>query len=184
MILSSSPSVEALLGQAVAHYRAGRVAEAERLYRQVLSANPGMARAQAGLGLVLYMQGRAQEAIAAFRQAVASEPGNSDLLYKLGNMLLRDGETSSTRVAESFDCFVRHAALTFRPAPGEAAHRIKHDREQQAYLAQHFGLATWQYHLADGGRIASAAVNPANTEGATHDWHKTHPQIIVVDDLL
>jgi len=90
MILSSSPSVEVLLGQAAAHYRAGHLAEAERLYRQVLSANPGMARAQAGLGLVLYMQGRAQEAIAAFRQAVASEPGNSDLLYKLGNMLLSE----------------------------------------------------------------------------------------------
>jgi hypothetical protein len=93
---------------------------------------------------------------------------------------------SSRRVAESFACFARHAEVTFRPAtaPGEAAHRISHDREQQAYLAEHFGLTAWQYHLADGGRIASAAVNPANTEGATHDWHKTHPQIIVVDDLL
>ena len=186
MSLSSSPPVEALLGQAATQYRSGRPAEAEKLYRQVLRLNPGMARAQAGLGLVLYLQGRPQEAIAAFRQAVESEPRNSELLYKLGNMLLRDGETSNTRVAESFDCFARHAALTFRPqtAPGEAAHRISHDREQQAYLAEHFGLTTWQYHLADGSRIASAAVNPANTEGATHDWHKTHPQIIVVDDLL
>jgi hypothetical protein len=186
MSLSSSPSVEALLGQAVTQYRSGRPAEAEKLYRQALSLHPNMSQAQAGLGLMLYLQGRPQEAITAFRQAVESEPRNSELLYKLGNMLLRDGETSNTRVAESFDCFARHAALTFRPqtAPGEAAHRISHDREQQAYLAEHFGLTTWQYHLADGSRIASAAVNPANTEGATHDWHKTHPQIIVVDDLL
>ncbi len=177
---------DALLGQAVTQYRSGRPAEAEKLYRQVLSSHPEMVQAQAGLGLMLYLQGRPQEAIAAFRQAVATEPENVDLLYKLGNMLLRDGETSDARVGESFACFARHAALTFRPqtAPGEAAHRIKHDREQQAYLAEHFGLTAWQYHLADGSRIASAAVNPANTERATHDWHKTHPQIIVVDDLL
>ena len=186
MSLSQSSAVDALLGQAVVHYRAGRPAEAEKLYRQVLSLHPNMVQAQAGLATMLYLQGRPQEAIEAFRRAAAVEPQNADLLYKLGNMLLRDGEASATRVAESFACFAQHAALTFRPqtAPGEAAHRIKHDREQQAYLAEQFGLTGWKYHLADGSRIASAAVNPANTEGATHDWHKTHPQIIVVDDLL
>lgn len=186
MSLSQFSAPDALLNQAVAHYRAGRPAEAEKLYRQVLSSHPNMVQARAGLGTMLYLQGRPQEAVAAFRQAVAIEPGNSELLYKLGNMLLRDGEASDTRVAESFACFARHAEVTFRTvtAPGEAAHRINHDREQQAYLAEHFGLTTWRYHLADGSRIASAAVNPANSEGATHDWHKTHPQIIVVDDLL
>jgi len=51
MSLSSSPSVEALLGQAVTQYRSGRPAEAEKLYRQALSLNPGMA--SAGMGDVL-----------------------------------------------------------------------------------------------------------------------------------
>jgi hypothetical protein len=186
MSLSQSPAVDALLGQAATQYRSGRLAEAERLYRQVLALRPTMGQAQAGLGMMLYLQGRPQEGIAAFRQAVEMEPENADLLYKLGNMLLRDGSASGTRIAESFGCFARHARLTFKPqtAPGELAHRIKHDREQQDYLAGQFGLTTWQYHLADGGRIASAAVNPDNTRPATEDWHKTHPQIIVVDDLL
>jgi Tetratricopeptide repeat len=178
--------VDALLGQAVTQYRSGRPAEAEKLYRQVLSLQPNSTQARAGLGIMLYLRGRPQEAIAAFRQAVELEPENSDLLYKLGNMLLRDGETSDTRVAESFACFARHARLTFKPAtaPGELAHRIKHDREQQEYMSGHFGLKTWQYHLADGSRIASAAVNPDNTRPATEDWHNSHPQIIVVDNLL
>ena len=174
------------LAQAAAQYRAGRLPEAESLYRQALAAAPNLAAVHAGLGLILYLQGRPQEAIAAFRQAVAIEPANADLLYKLGNMLLRDGAASASRVEECFDLFARHARLTFHAAtpPGEAAHRVRHDREQQDYLAGHFGLTQWQYHLADGSRIDTAAVNPANTEGATHDWHKTHPQIIVVDDLL
>ena len=94
MSLSQSSAVDALLGQAVTQYRAGRPAEAEKLYRQVLSLHPDMAQAQAGLALMLYLQGRPQDAIAAFRRAVGIEPDNADLLYKLGNMLLRDGEAS------------------------------------------------------------------------------------------
>ena len=184
--LPQTPAVDAILAQAATLYRSGRLAEAERLYRQALAASPKQASTYAGLALMLYLQGRPQEAIAAFREAAGIEPDNADMLYKLGNMLLRDGAASDSRVEESFACFAHHARLTFRPttAPGEAAHRIKHDREQQNYLAEQFGLKAWQYHLADGSRIASAAVNPANTEGATHDWHRTQPQIIVVDQLL
>jgi hypothetical protein len=186
MSIGVNPAVDAILHQAAAQYRAGRLAEAEILYRQALAMAPNLAQVHAGLALIVYLQGRPPEAIAAFRQAVQIDPDNPDLLYKLGNMLLRDGAAGDSRVEECFACFARHARLTFRAAtaPGEAAHRIKHDREQQAYLSEHFGLKQWQYHLADGSRIAAAAVNPANTEGATHDWHKTHPQIIVVDDLL
>lgn len=186
MIPSHTPAVGAILDQAAAQYRSGRLGEAEKFYRQALAAAPDLAAPHAGLALMLYLQGRPQDAIAAFRQAVRIEPDNSDMLFKLGNMLLRDGVASDSRVAESFSCFVRHARLTFRAAaaPGEAPHRISHDREQKHYLAEHFGLKDWQFHLADGGRISSPAVNPANSEGATHDWHKTHPQIIVVDDLL
>ncbi len=185
MIPSHTAAVDALLAQAAAQYRGGRLAEAERLYRQALAASPNLAGAHAGLALMLYLQGRPQDAIAAFREAVRIEPDNSDLLFKLGNMLLRDGEASDSRIGECFGYFARHARLTFRPtAPGEAPHRLKHDREQQDYLAQQFGLKTWQFHLADGGRIGGPAVNPANSEGATHDWHNTHPQIIVVDELL
>lgn len=184
--ISPTSTVDGLIGQAMAHYRSGRLAEAEQLYRQALAAAPNLAAIPAGLALMLYMQRRPQEAIEVFRQAVKIEPDNPEYLYKLGNMLLRDGVASESRVEECFSYFNRHARLTFKSATaaGEAAHRIKHDREQQDYLAEHFGLTQWQYHLADGGRIPHRAVNPANSEGATSDWHKTHPQIIVVDELL
>src|SRR6187401_811412 len=127
--VSQSPAVDALVGQAMTHYRSGRVAEAERLYREALTLRPDLALIHAGLALILYMQGRPQEAIAAFREAVKLEPDNPELLYKLGNMLLRDGAAGDARIEESFACFARHARLTFQPAtaPGEAAHRIKHD---------------------------------------------------------
>src|SRR3569623_1753388 len=110
--LSESPATDAMLAQAVAQYRSGRIAEAERLYRQVLTLRPNMSGAHAGLAIMLYLQGRPQDAIAAFRRAVEIEPASADLLYKLGNMLMREGAASDTRVAESFACFARHARLT------------------------------------------------------------------------
>src|SRR3954466_12990885 len=133
--ISQTPAVDALIAQAMTQYRSGRVAEAEQLYRQALAAAPNLAGIHAGLALILYMQRRPQEAIEALRQAVRIEPDNPEFLYKLGNMLLRDGVASDTRVEECFNYFNRHARLTFRPATalGEAAHRIKHDREQQEY---------------------------------------------------
>jgi len=180
----SSPEV--LLQQAAAHFRAGRLKEAESLYRQVLAVQPGRADLHAGLGATLFLQRRTDEGIAALRRAVEIEPANADFLYKLGNMLLRDGREAS-RIMECFDCFRRHAALTFGTGAkktDEAAHRIRHDREQQAWLAENFGMTQWNFHLADGERIPMRAVNGANAKKATDDWNSARPQIIVIDDLL
>lgn len=186
MAISPAANSDALLEQAAGHYRSGRLEEAELLYRQVLSAQPDRADVHAGLGMLLFLQRRAEEALAALRRASEIEPDNADTLYKLGNMLLREG-CGETRVAESFDCFRRHAELTFGSGAkkaDEAAHRLQHDREQQAWLAEYFGVADWKFHLADGGRIAAHTVDGANAAKATEDWHSSRPQVIVIDDLL
>jgi hypothetical protein len=70
-----------------------------------------------------------------------------------------------------------------RPRPN-APHRLKHDREQQDYLAETFGLREWQFHLADGERIASRTVNAANVAQATREWNSRDPRVIVIDNLL
>ncbi len=177
---------DALLEQAGVHCRAGRLKEAEALYRQVLTSQPDRADVHAGLGLMLFLQRRTDEALGALRRASAIEPGNADTLYKLGNMLLREGDGEG-RVAESFDCFRRHALLTFGTGAKEAdkvAHRLRHDNEQKAYLAENFGITDWKFHLADGERIAACTVNGANAAKATGEWHSSTPQIVVIDDLL
>ncbi|HEX4178486.1 MAG TPA: tetratricopeptide repeat protein [Rhizomicrobium sp.] len=186
MAISPAASSDALLEQAAAHCRAGQLKEAEALYRQVLSAQLERADIHTGLGMLLFLQRRTEEALAALRRAAEIEPDNADTLYKLGNMLLREGR-GEARVAESFDCFRRHAELTFGTGAkknDEAAHRLQHDREQQAWLAQHFDITNWKFHLADGGRIATRTVNGANAAKATEEWHSSRPQIIVIDNLL
>lgn len=186
MTSAFSPTASALLELAAAEYRAGRLKEAETLYRRVLASEPGRADIHAGLGTLLFVQHRLDEALASMRLAAELRPDNADTLYKLGNMLLREGN-GKDRITESFDCFRRHAALTFGTPPKEAdkaAHRLQHDREQQEYLAEHFGIADRRFHLADGDRIAGRTVNGANAAKAADEWHARQPHIVVIDDLL
>ncbi len=183
---SSGVGADALLEQAREHYRAGRMEQAEALYRQVLASQPERADLHAGLGLMLFLQRRTEEAADAFRRVSQLQPENADNLYKLGNMLLREGG-GEDRVTESFDCFRRHAMLTFgteAKKASETAHRIEHDREQQAYLAENFGVTDWKFYLTDGERITGRTVNAANAAKATEEWNSSRPQIIVIDDLL
>ncbi len=183
---SPAATSDALLEQAQRHYRAGRLKDAEVLYRRVLVLEPDRADVLAGLGVMLFLQGRTDDAVIAVRRASWIEPGNAGTWYKLGNMLLREG-SGGDRIAECFDCFRRHARLTFGTGAKEidsAPHRIQHDREQQAYLAENFAITDWKFHLADGERVSVRTVNGANAAKATEEWRSSRPQIIVVDDLL
>jgi hypothetical protein len=177
-------AADAVQRQAALHYQAGRLVEAENLYRQLLALDSRSAEIHVSLALTLFRQDRTEEAIAAFRQALEIAPDDAGTLYKLGNLLLREGEGAG-RIEESFACFLRHARLTFSvTGAADAAHRIRHDQEQQDYLSATYGLADWQFHLADGGRIASGTVNAANAARATQEWNGGDPRIIVIDDLL
>ena len=185
--IPASAQIDATLRQAAAHYQGGRLAEAEALYRQALLSQPGRSDIHAGLALILFQLGRTNEAIAAFQHALKIRPDDTDTLYKLGNLLLRDGGPGRDRIEECFSVFRRHAQLTFgtpSKVGADAPHRIRHDREQQEYLTQTYGIADWRFHLADGERISSRTINPTNAAKATQDWNSKSPRIIVIDNLL
>jgi protein O-GlcNAc transferase len=83
-----------LFGRAVDHHRKGQLAEAERLYFQVLEARPRQAQAQHMLGVLRAQQGRLREAFELVGSAVKADPtclaAVSDLgliLHKLGRHL-------------------------------------------------------------------------------------------------
>ena len=52
-----------ILVQAIAHHKAGRLADAEPLYRQVLDYSPNTATALQNLGLILSKSGKSDEVI-------------------------------------------------------------------------------------------------------------------------
>jgi protein O-GlcNAc transferase len=61
---------------ALHHHRAGRLADAETLYRQILAAQPNHTDALHHLGIIAHQAGRDDLAVELIRQAIVLDPGN------------------------------------------------------------------------------------------------------------
>lgn len=79
-------TVDQAFAQAMQFHQAGRVVEAEQLYRRVIAANPHHADAYHMLGLLAYQCGQADAGIQLLRQAIEIKPGNAAFHSNLGNM--------------------------------------------------------------------------------------------------
>jgi tetratricopeptide (TPR) repeat protein len=77
-------SVPQAFDAAVARHRAGRLDEAEQLYRAVLKVEPGHFGAIHYLGLVCTQQHKFDEALTLLQQAVAIEPNSAEARTNLG----------------------------------------------------------------------------------------------------
>lgn len=72
-----STDLQALLNEAGRHRQAGQLADAERLYRQILAADSGHADALHFLATTLHRLGRLDEALAAYDAAIRLKPDNA-----------------------------------------------------------------------------------------------------------
>lgn len=79
--------IQQTLAVATEHHRAGRTAEAERLYREVLAAAPGQADALHLLGVLALQSGRPADAADLIAQAVAADAGSALFNANLGHAL-------------------------------------------------------------------------------------------------
>jgi len=79
--------MQALLHQAVTLHGQDRLAEAERLYNQILASNPDLMDASHMLGVLKAQQGRAQEAHDLIAPVVAANPRDGLALANFGNVL-------------------------------------------------------------------------------------------------
>ena len=84
--------VQQALIDAINHHHAGRVADAEQLYRTIIASPFGDALASFGLGLLCTMRGRPLEAIDAYRDAIAKRPDFADAYLNLGTTFLTLGQ--------------------------------------------------------------------------------------------
>jgi predicted O-linked N-acetylglucosamine transferase (SPINDLY family) len=76
------------------HHRAGRLREAEALYRQVLAQKPDHAQALHMLGMLAAQVGQTDAAIELMRRSVAINPGWAEGHFNLGNILWQSGRTA------------------------------------------------------------------------------------------
>lgn len=90
-------------------HRRGELAQAERMYRDLLASTPGHAVASRLLGTLLAASGRHREGIALLRKAVASGGPDAEALSSLGAALLEEGN-----LAEAVTTLINALAL----APG------------------------------------------------------------------
>jgi len=146
-VLPQTAELEAVLQTAVSHHRAGRLSEAQQLYRDILQVLPDHPVVNNSLGIALKGQGKSSEAEVVFRRLASVAPDYAPAHSNLGNILFEQGKhneaeasyrraltvnpdmvdalknlglviVDSGRFAESFPWFRRHAELAFGGAAG------------------------------------------------------------------
>ncbi len=80
-------TIQEAIGIATAHHQAGRVAEAEGIYRQILAVAPQHAEALHYLGLLECQRGQSEIGIGLIGQSIAMDPQNAAAHSNLGNIL-------------------------------------------------------------------------------------------------
>jgi predicted O-linked N-acetylglucosamine transferase (SPINDLY family) len=85
-------TLEQSFALAVQHHRAGRLKDAEPLYRQVLAQQPGHAEALHLLGVLAGQVGQNAAAEGLIRQAIAAKPGYAEAWFDLGNVMKNAGQ--------------------------------------------------------------------------------------------
>jgi protein O-GlcNAc transferase len=85
--VKDAATIATALNQAIAFHQRGALAEAERLYLSILSADPANFSALHMLGVARAQQGRSDEALAMIGAALKIAPGAADALVNYGNIL-------------------------------------------------------------------------------------------------
>jgi protein O-GlcNAc transferase len=145
-------TIEQAYELAVRNHQAGRVPEAEALYRQVLAVrnDPNVLN---NLGNALAELKKFDEAAAVFRQALAMRPDFAEASYNLGSVLQEAG-----KVEEAIGAYQQ--ALKLRPDLAEAHINLGNllgDRERYGEAVEHYNRA-----LATSPNSDSAFYNLGN----------------------
>ncbi len=95
----SAAKIAALINQGIAHHQAGRLPEAERLYRQALQLDPGHPEALAVLGILMGQAGNLPGSVELFLRALKRDPRNAQIHYNLGETYRHLGEGAKSETA-------------------------------------------------------------------------------------
>ncbi len=112
---------------AVELHRAGRLAEAEFIYRQILNVRPDNADVLHLLGLAAYQSNRLEQAIGLISKALELEPDNAKFLTNMGSVHL-----AQARVDKAIGCYTR--ALEIDPKYADAHYNLGNALKDQGKL--------------------------------------------------
>lgn len=142
------------LDQAVRLHQSGRLQQAERLYREILAAQPDHADALHLLGVLTHQSGRPGIAVELIEQAIALRPGAPAFHYNLAHVLREQGRIDMARDS---------LQAVLRLAPGHlAAHNdlagLHHQAGRLDKAAEHYRVIVEQGPAEGAARGALAAV--------------------------
>ena len=115
--VAGAPEVAWSFAEAAAHHAAGRLAEAERLYRRVLTADPDHANCLALFGMLAQQTARPELAAVCLRHAIGIEAGVASYHGALGGVLASLGQHDAAAAA-----FAR--ALAIDPASADLHYNL------------------------------------------------------------
>lgn len=117
--MSPAPSltVQQALSLALQHHQAGRLRDAEALYRHILALEPGHPEALHNLGVIAYQVGRHELAIDWLQKAIAVNPQDPGRHFNLGEAC-----RAMNRLDDAIACY-RHA-LELQPSYPEAQNSL------------------------------------------------------------
>lgn len=128
-IQTSGSVVHRLFADAIRHHQAGRLIEAEHLYRQILATDPRHADTLHLLGVAAYQGERFDIAIELIGKALALRPAFPEALNNLGNVLV-----SRARLDDAAASYRK--ALRLRPDYPEARANLANVLMQQGKLEE------------------------------------------------
>jgi protein O-GlcNAc transferase len=175
-----APTLPALLQAGLSHHQAGRLADAETFYRQILQREPKHADALHLLGVIAYQAGDHPLAIDLIRRAIAANPSYAAYHSNLGRAYQDNGEPgaaiASYRVALTLqpDLADAHnnlgnALQTQRDLPAALHHYRRALALQPDYAAAHNNLgralaALGQFDAALHAYRAASALKPDDAD--------------------
>jgi predicted O-linked N-acetylglucosamine transferase (SPINDLY family) len=143
-------TVDEAIATALGHHRAGRLAEAEALYRQVLAVAPGHADALCLLGTIAHQVGRHAAAVELIAGAIASNPNSPDYHNNLGEALRALGRFDDAIAAY-------HRGLALRPRCPQISGNLAAALTQVGRAAE--AIAVGEAALATGAAPPAVLLN-------------------------
>lgn len=149
--MSNSPAstTGAKVAEALRHHQAGRLDEAESIYRQVLSLDPHHADSLHLLGMIAHQTGDQETAASLIRQAIAANGNAASYHSNLGNVLQAQG-----KLAEAGASYQR--ALLLKPELAETHLNLGNIFRAQGQIDS--ALVCYRHALALNPELAEAAV--------------------------
>ncbi|NQU57367.1 MAG: tetratricopeptide repeat protein [Rhodospirillales bacterium] len=136
------------------HHTAGRLAQAEKIYQQILQADPDQPDALHLLGLVAHQMGKYDSAVELISKAITHRPDHAEAHNNLGNALQALGQ-----LGEAESCYQK--AIAIKPDYAQAHNNLGMALQKQGKPDQ--AVASYHKALAITPDYAEAHINLGNT---------------------